>query len=637
MVPVLQSSLFCPSCGTMLPFTTDITHSCVCSCGKVIHRSSSGNLEISSFTSLSESDSLLQPGTTGSWKGQAFTVKGRFRIWLEEAVLNYWTVTFDSGGWALLEEGYGLFTMMQETAVPESMTGKRIGELKLSSEFKTEEGALFYLQEKNAGVNIEVEKEAFLPITKGRVLLSDFASESSGTMSIIEWQEKVKTAYTTQSSSFHDFNFKNLRAVSFIEKSIYCDSCSSKIIIKTYPYANCCSCSNCKTIYILDPLRGYVSGKTMTASFDPHLPIGAKGTIDSVEFEVLGWTLKEENNHYASRWREYCLFNAKDGFAFLSEYDGNWIFLKEKKNAPVLNKDGVKSIEYNGENFERFNQYTHKVIAANGSFPYNIFDNQNTLATEYISPPEIWIREKHSSEGIRWYYGTHISKKTLERAFNNEVSLPYKEGVGAVEPKGYISIPNLAKGTLLALLLLLIVHSLFVLNKKNQLIWENQYFFKDTSNQLSFTTQKFHLDKFRSNLEIELFAPVDNSWMEIGATLVNTDNGKEYTLEKGVEYYHGYTDGETWSEGSKTEQAYFTGLPSGNYLLEAIVSRESTSGSVNDFTVKVTYDVANDRNLYISILILLVVALIKYYLTQSWEKERWSNSPYNPNPLNEDD
>ncbi|MBL0133741.1 MAG: hypothetical protein IPP79_06935 [Chitinophagaceae bacterium] len=169
------------------------------------------------------------------------------------------------------------------------------------------------------------------------------------------------------------------------------------------------------------------------------------------------------------------------------------------------------------------------------------------------------------------------------------------------------------------------------------MIWENQYFFKDTSNQLSFATQKFRLDKFRSNLEIELFAPVDNSWMEIGATLVNTDNGKEYTLEKGVEYYHGYTDGETWSEGSKTEQAYFTGLPSGNYLLEAVVSRESTSGSVNDFTVKVTYDVANDRNLYISILILLVVALIKYYLTQSWEKERWSNSPYNPNPLNEDD
>ncbi|MBL0133742.1 MAG: DUF4178 domain-containing protein [Chitinophagaceae bacterium] len=110
----------------------------------------------------------------------------------------------------------------------------------------------------------------------------------------------------------------------------------------------------------------------MTASFDPHLPIGAKGTIDSVEYEVLGWTLKEENNHYASQWREYCLFNAKEGFAFLSEYDGNSTFLKEKKNAPVLNKDGVKSIEYNGENFERFNQYTHKVIAANGSFPYNI-------------------------------------------------------------------------------------------------------------------------------------------------------------------------------------------------------------------------------------------------------------------------
>ena len=54
-----------------------------------------------------------------------------------------------------------------------------------------------------------------------------------------------------------------------------------------------------------------------------------------------------------------------------------------------------------------------------------------------------------------------------------------------------------------------------------------------------------------SNLQFEpqvtIVAEVLDSWFSADITLVNEGTGKEYSLEKGVEYYSGYSDGEFWS------------------------------------------------------------------------------------------
>jgi hypothetical protein len=151
-------------------------------------------------------------------------------------------------------------------------------------------------------------------------------------------------------------------------------------------------------------------------------------------------------------------------------------------------------------------------------------------------------------------------------------------------------------------------------------------------------TPSFKLDKRRSNLEFDIEAPVDNSWFEFTATLVNANTGAEYSLEKGVEYYHGYSEGESWTEGSTRETAYLSEIPAGTYNLQISGRREgvSTGYSVagysrpDGFYVKATYDTANNRNLVVCLVALLIGSFIQYQAVRYYEWNRWSNSPFSP-------
>jgi hypothetical protein len=62
-----------------------------------------------------------------------------------------------------------------------------------------------------------------------------------------------------------------------------------------------------------------------------------------------------------------------------------------------------------------------------------------------------------------------------------------------------------------------------------------------------------------------LYSNVDNSWANVELSLINEKtNETEYT-SKDIEEYHGYEDGESWSEGSKNEEFNFCGVAPGKY------------------------------------------------------------------------
>jgi len=66
-----------------------------------------------------------------------------------------------------------------------------------------------------------------------------------------------------------------------------------------------------------------------------------------------------------------------------------------------------------------------------------------------------------------------------------------------------------------------------------------------------FTTPEFVLDKDNANVEIDINADVDNSWLYVYGELVNADTEELFTFERSIEYYHGYEGGESWSSGSE--------------------------------------------------------------------------------------
>jgi hypothetical protein len=129
---------------------------------------------------------------------------------------------------------------------------------------------------------------------------------------------------------------------------------------------------------------------------------------------------------------------------------------------------------------------------------------------------------------------------------------------------------------------------------------------------------------------------VSNSWFELTGTLVNVATGAEYTLEKGVEYYQGVSEGESWSEGSSSATGYLSEIPQGTYYLQINGNGERGLSSYLDarqadrFSLEIKYDVSNDRNLWYCLLALLILPAIHFIWVLMIEKKRWENSPLTP-------
>lgn len=626
-----SSLLQCPDCSRLLHFTSDKTTITTCaSCGTVVWRHTDRTIVAKPQYPILEKNDIIQPGTTGIWEEKKFIVLGRFRAWFEEAVFNYWTICFEDEEIAWLTEGYGIYSIMRPIPLIENISSQSLYSLNTGSSKELIPGKRFVLRKKQNTVKWEIEGELFAPGNESALRVLDFGATDGLHISLFEWGRHNIFSYQEFPASFASLHLNQLREHTYSEKNFACRKCSQTIHVKTFPYAQSCACKDCGLSYELKDGLDFRKDEMKKVLHTIYLPLGSTGTIDGIRYEVIGYARKQEQNSYHSEWTEFTLFNPQEGFAFLSEYEGNWIYIRERIDSPVLLNQNVNEFDYNKELFHLFNSYTHKVISASGEFPYNIFDNNKTKAREFISPPEMWIEERNGEEGINWYFGKHINHRTVKNAFDLSL-MPAKRGIGAVQPSGFINRTNITMTALIGIFFLICVHLLINKTKEERVLINTAYPFSDSSNTVSVVTEKFQLDKWRSNLCFSIEALVYNTWFELNATLVNAETGKEYALEQGVEYYAGYSEGESWTEGSQREVAYLTGIPAGTYFLQLQGSREASffgSRSITDFYLKVVYDVPVTRNLGWAIFLLLLWPAGKWMISSQREKNRWSNSPF---------
>jgi len=69
------------------------------------------------------------------------------------------------------------------------------------------------------------------------------------------------------------------------------------------------------------------------------------------------------------------------------------------------------------------------------------------------------------------------------------------------------------------------------------------------------------------NLQVNVQAPVDNSWLYLDGALINDETGGLDEFDVEVSYYHGSDSDGSWTEGSQTSAAYIGSVPAGRYVL----------------------------------------------------------------------
>jgi len=288
-------------------------------------------------------------------------------------------------------------------------------------------GTNFIMDKKQATLSWEAEGELFLPFHPSKFQVLDFSSPTGERICILVFGEEQFQSFRVTPVDQKSLSLEELRVAAPIPKTFPCKQCSKTITLLSFPLAQSCACTNCGATHIFQNGIDFKKTGIALPASGTDLALGAEGIINGVSYKVVGYAEKEEKNIHHSRWREYTLYNEQEGFAFLSEYDGHWIFLREAVESPVILNANEKKIVYENRNYSLFNSYTYEVVSASGEFPYNLFDNEKTNCKEYISPPVNLIQERDKVEGIRWFRGDHPSGRKLQTAFRSEI-------VGVREP-----------------------------------------------------------------------------------------------------------------------------------------------------------------------------------------------------------
>ena len=145
-----------------------------------------------------------------------------------------------------------------------------------------------------------------------------------------------------------------------------------------------------------------------------------------------------------------------------------------------------------------------------------------------------------------------------------------------------------------------------------------------------FVSESFTLEGGSAPITISVHSDVDNSWANAQIALVNETTNDEIYANKDIEYYRGYTDGESWSEGSQGEKFNICGVGEGKYHLVITPQKQPDDVTNNSLYVKVVWKEPSLWNFGISILVMGIIIVILFLANKNFEQRRWENSDYSP-------
>jgi hypothetical protein len=431
-------------------------------------------------------------------------------------------------------------------------------------------------------------------------------------------------------------------------KSFTCTNCGAAIEVRFFGTSLSCVCPACHSSYGLEN-GTYTLLHTYLAKLSQEkmlIPLGTRGKLFDKEWEVIGFIVRKVLLQPYS-WQEYLLFNPYYGYRWLIQNDGHWNFATPIKNN--LNTSNSSVVKFDEQRFSLFNSDTVEVAYVVGEFYWLVNTGQIVSALDYINPPLMLSCEQNDQE-INWTLCEYVEPNVIKQAFSLKTSLPWKKGIGPNQPlrqKG--AMGNMILSWFIFVLILSTLQTYKAANSLNAQVFEKNYYFETSQKTADNTTPTFNLTKADANLELNLYANVDNSWFYVAGELVNDKTGKTYPFEKSIEYYHGYDSDGSWTEGSHYETVRFNHVEAGPYYInfdtessggnsspilldpaESSPDKLSTIPGANDFKITAKRDVPQYLNFFWFLLLVSIPPAFTWWSTHADEVKRWSNSDFSP-------
>ena len=618
----------CPSCGAAVGFRSAASIYAVCDyCRATLLRDGESLKNLGRMADLLDDPSLIQLGSEGRFRGLHFMVIGRIQLTYDGGFWNEWHVLFDDANTGWLSEAGGEYVVSRQVTVSEALPSFAA----LAPEMRvTIAGNGYTVTDLETARCIAGQGELPFKVQAGYAV--DTADlRGQGRCVTIDYSEAPPLVFVGYPARVDELEWSNLRgppraAPSIQALAFNCPRCGAALSVHSGAIESV-ACGSCGSIVGIDNEKVQLLARaTQAMRVVPWLPLGSQGTLHGIEWAAIGFLRRRTRSAGVNySWSEYLLFNAQQGFAWLTEYQGHWNFVRTLPHPPVVAR-GQKEFKRLRHRFRLFSSGPAEVTYVLGEFYWRVAVGESCLVEDYICPPVMLSREVTDQE-VTWSEGLYLEPEALCAAFRTEASPPARIGVFANQPNPLVARHR----TILQLYLVLamaatLVQLLFFLLSPAQVELRQTLLLSPFAQETTLTTQAFTLPAGARSLGVTHGTDIDNNWVDLTTTLVDRNAGVVQEGAQTVSYYHGVEAGEGWSEGSREDTLTFRTVPPGTYYL-AIEYELGTDrqDAVND-RVEIVRNPVSWSNYVLVVLSLLVFPLVSRWQRNRFEARRWSDS-----------
>jgi len=631
-----MSQASCPSCGAPVKFRGASSVVAVCAyCQSTLLRDGARLDDIGKQSGLLEDASLLQLGAEGRHRGVHFGVIGRIQYRYGAGVWNEWYLLFDDrrDGWLTDANGRYVITYLRPPTQAPAWEELKIGD-KLELEGRSFEITNLEQAEVVAG-------EGELPFKFGSGWTANVADlrGDDGRFATLDYSESPVRLYVGEQLPFDTFAFAGLRdpdsggKTTAKARAFRCLGCGAPLERKLAS-SEAVGCGSCGAIMDVasEEIRNLSAATKHEAAYALRFALGSRATLEGAAYEVVGYMrrgMTADGSRY--EWGEYLLHSFEKGYLWISEYQGHFNLIRDAANPPKpVASLGPQQMSYLGRTFKHFQTCLASVTYVVGEFNWRVKLGDETHVHDYVSPPLMLSLERTENEQT-WSLGEYTEGEVLWRAFKLKGRPPSKIGIAANQPSPYQGRPGLYWRWYAAVVVLaLLVQIGFSMSVDDRPLAALKGVAMRGKPQEQ-TSAPFEIGGTKPRpIGMRISSSVDNSWMIVNAALTNAQTGESYSVGREIAYYAGWSDGESWSEGSREARVRFPQVAPGTYTLS--VEFEAAPDAARPVAAEVTLYRSPPRWLNLGLLlgILLIPPVWVSIRAAGYETKRWAESDHAP-------
>lgn len=345
-----------------------------------------------------------------------------------------------------------------------------------------------------------------------------------------------------------------------------CPSCGGTIALRAAGHSIEAICLHCgATVDVANPSLKLIREATQAVP-ETLIDIGARGTLEGIPWEVIGYVLKSDGPGVYF-WEEYLLFNPWHGFRFLSQSAGHWSLARLLKVEPEGGA-GASALTLDGTVFQRILSGRAIVQAVKGEFYWRTRVGESVEVRDYIAPPRMLSVEISAAE-ISYSLGTYVPREVVAEAFSIPIDvMPPVKGVGAHQPPPPLTerLHDVVRTAMMACAAAIVVCLVQWGMFPEARVLGQVFDWAPSQRDQTYVSPPFEITR-RGAVAISMEAPaLANDWAEASVSLTNEATDETSSVILGMEFYSGYDDG-YWTEGSRQATGVISAVPPGTYTL----------------------------------------------------------------------